>query len=182
MIGGNVSAEAVPAHPIASPPGELGGDELERLWEVFAAIGRVWWPGGGDPLYQRSQWLEFIGVKCGEEPSYRGEYRNALVVLAELKQQHRDDVWDRLFFNHGVPAGPPLTRLAHFRVFVVEEFIKVWLTTGGFRAFGAGNYNSFVSGSRFAVKPAYRRVLPVAPPPPSPPASPTSPPNPQPED
>jgi hypothetical protein len=132
--------------------------ELDKLWEVFVRIGKTWGAAGDDPLYQRSQWLEFIAARCKEEPSYLAEYRSGLGVLAELKATHGDGVWDVLFFNHGVTPGPPATRLGHLRVFVVEEFIKVWLTTGGFRSYGAGNYNSYVSGSRFAVLPAYRRV------------------------
>ncbi len=163
MIGGPISAEDVPALPFTSLPGELERDELERLWELFDHIGQAWWPSGDSPLYQRSQWLEFVTVKCKEKPSYLEEYRSGLRVLNELKGAYGEAAWEKLLFEHAVPAGPPTTRLAHFRRFVVEEFIKVWLTSGGFRAFGAGNYNSYVSGSRFAVKPAYRRVLPVAP-------------------
>src|SRR5262249_31843329 len=126
-------------------------------WEVFVHIGRTWGDPGDDPRYQRSQWLEFILVKTEQEPSYLGEYQNALRVLAELREVYQEKTWMKLFFEHGT-QDRPTTRLGHLRVFVVGEFIKVWLTSGGFKTYGAGNYNSYVSGSRFAVHPPYRLV------------------------
>ena len=160
MIGGAISHEELPARLIHSGPGKLADDEIESLWEVFVHIGRTWGESKDDPGYQRSQWLEFVHVKTEREPSYLGEYRNALRVLAELREAQQEGMWDKLFFEHGA-GDKPTTRLGHLRTFVVEEFIKVWLTSGGFKTYGAGNYNSYISGSRFAVRGA--STLPLHP-------------------
>src|SRR5262245_58222186 len=123
MLGGTVANQELPTHPLPANPGHLSALEVEGLWEVFVHIGQTWGTPGADPLYQRSQWLEFLQVKTEEAPSYLEEYRSAVRVLAELREVHGDSMWQKLFFEHGT-ASPP-TRLAHLRTFVVEEFIKV---------------------------------------------------------
>jgi hypothetical protein len=157
MLGETIANQELPAHLLPSSTGPLEAAEIEGLWEVFVHIGRTWGAEGADPLYQRSQWLEFLQVKTQQAPSYLQEYRSGLEVLAELYRLHGEEMWQKLFFDHGT-TSPPTTRLAHLRTFVVEEFIKVWLTSGGFKTYGAGNYNSYVSGSRFAVRLPYRRA------------------------
>lgn len=157
MIGGPISRQEFPIRLLPSNPGRLAAGQVEGLWEVFVHIGKTWGAPEEEPLYQRSQWLEFLNVKTEQEPSYLAEYRSGLEVLNELERLHGEGRWQKLFFEHGV-TGPPTTRLAHLRVFVVEEFIKVWLTSGGFKSYGAGNYNSYISGSRSAVRPPYRRL------------------------
>lgn len=156
MIGGPIARQELPGRLLPSNPGNLTAGQIEELWEVFVHIGNTWGTPEEEPLYQRSQWLEFLKVKTEQEPSYLAEYRSGLDVLGELERLYGDGRWQKLFFEHGV-TGSPTTRLAHLRVFVVDEFIKVWLTSGGFKSYGAGNYNSYISGSRFAVRPAYRR-------------------------
>lgn len=157
MIGGPISATELPQSLLPATPANLTSDEIEGLWEVFVAISTLWGSSELNPLHQRSQWLEFIEVRTTQPPSYVEEYRSALSVIEELKSLHPQDAWNRLMLQHGAPAA--LTnRLAHARKFVVEEFIRVWLLTGGFKAYGAGNYNGYISGSRFAVQPSYRRL------------------------
>jgi len=153
MIGGPLAALPVPEAMILAMPGTLRPEELCQLWRIFAAIARTWGADGTSPDYQYSQWLEFIHTRTATEPSYLGEYRAGLEVLSELGEYYGESLWHRLFFAHD---AQPDTRLAHLRKFVVEEFMQVWLTTGGFRTYGAGNYNSYVAGSRFAVTPPYR--------------------------
>ena len=166
MIGGAIAQEDVGSAMLSSALGKMDQPEMDGLWEVFDHIGRTWGAEDANPLYQRSQWLEFLHVKTQEDPSYVGEYRNGVEVLRELHQLYQEEMWHKLFFEHGV-GDSKTSRLAHLRKFVVEEFIQVWLTSGGFKTYGAGNYNSYVSGSRFAVTPAYRR-LPTSPQAPNP--------------
>ncbi len=153
MIGGAVAATPVSETMLRGAPGTLSANELQQLWRVFAAIARTWGAEGDNPDYQYSQWREFVTIRTTTEPSYLAEYRAGLEVLAELVQFYGESLWHPLFFAH---AAEPGTRLAHFRQYVVEEFMQVWLTAGGFKTYGAGNYNSYVSGSRFAVTPPYR--------------------------
>lgn len=171
---------------LPAEPGPIASGDLEILWQLFVAIATAWGSdgerprsngnalsghasnghtsghssghGSPDPLALRSQWLEFIEVRTLTAPSYGGEYRSAVLVLEELNRIHGPAMWDQLLFGEHRTA-PITSRLGHLRRYVVEEFIKVWLAAGGFKAFGAGNFNGYISGSRFAVKPPYRPLL-----------------------
>lgn len=156
MIGGPVANEATPLYLLPSNPEPLRRSEIEDLWRIVDAIHRTWGDPETDPLHFRSQWHEFVTTRAEQEPSYLEEYRSGLQVLLEFGTSHPDDIWTIVFFQHG---GPGLeTRFGHLRKFVIEEFIRVWLAAGGFKSYGAGNYNGYVSGSRFAVTPSYRRA------------------------
>lgn len=132
----------------------LSSEEESRLWILFCEIGRYWIGPDYDSAHQHSQWLEFIRTRTTVAPSYANEYRLAIRVLEELTHEHGLGVWKFVFGPS--PEVSPTTGYGHFRKYVLNEFIRVWLTTGGFRVFGAGNYNSYVSGSRFAIKLPYR--------------------------
>lgn len=156
MIGGPFAREATPHYLLPSNTDALAAEDIDPLWAVVRAIHAAWGDPVVDPLHFRSQWLEFVTTRAEQQPSYLAEYRSAARVLSELNAVHGDDMWLKLFHEHG---GPGLeTRLGHLRKYVVEEFIRVWLAAGGFRAYGAENYNGYVSGSRFAVRPSYRRA------------------------
>ena len=161
----------LPERLLPAEPGPISPNDLEILWQLFVAIATAWGGnrhesnghaldrgGSPDPLAQRSQWLEFIEARTLTAPSYGGEYRSAVLVLEELSRVHGPAIWDELLFGASRSA-PPTSRLGHLRRYVVEEFIKVWLASGGFKAFGAGNFNGYVSGSRFAVQAPYRLLL-----------------------
>lgn len=152
----------LPNRLLPSEPGQLDVDTLECLWELFAAIANIWGTKEGSanlnsPLAYRSQWLEFIDAKTLHRPSYVTEYRTGVETLRELHQRHGAGVWNELMFGPSRQAALT-TKVGHLRHYVAEEFIRVWLVAGGFKAYGAGNYNGFVSGSRFATAPPYRFV------------------------
>jgi hypothetical protein len=156
---GERAEEAVSPSLMGSGIGSLEPEEVERLWEVFRAIAEAWGSPGTDPALQYSQWLEFVKLRTEQAPSYLAEYRSAVEVLEELTRRYGQGVLRRLLFElGGQTADAATTRLAHVKIYVVDEFIRVWLATGGFRAFGAGNYNGYISGSRFAVQPPYRTL------------------------
>jgi hypothetical protein len=182
MTSAQLSNAELPERLLPAEPGPVSPGDLEILWQLFVAIATAWGDGcrghesnghasGGhtslesalghgspDPLALRSQWLEFIEARTLTAPSYGAEYRSAVLTLEELNRVHGSAMWDELLF--GESRGASVTsRLGHLRRYVVEEFIKVWLVSGGFKAFGAGNYNGYVSGSRFAVQSPYRLLL-----------------------
>ena len=164
--------EAIPPALIPSKPRALTPSERWRLWPIFVQIGKQWGNLAYDSAAIRSSWLEFLDAKTTKEPSYVGEYVNALNVMRELRKLYgEDEAYRRLFFDNGIPSGDPTTRVAHVKRFVVDEFIKMQVVAGGFRGFvrpddrATGeivNYNGFVGGSRFN---RIRRVRSATPPP-----------------
>jgi hypothetical protein len=139
-------------------PGEgqtLTHYERDGLWRLFVYIGRCWNNVGKDSMGLKSSWLEFIAAKTETPPSYTAEYSNAVLVIDELIVRYGEpDAFDRLFFQNGIPSGPPLTKLAHTKKYVVDEFIRVQIVASGFRGYGGRknsgkNYNGFVRGSRY---------------------------------
>ena len=151
-IGGPFCAAPIGPGLIVGEGQRLTDDEREGLWRLFQAIGRTWDCAKHDSLEVRSSWLEFVEAKSAVSPSYIGEYSNAVLVCDELVDVHGEDAYHRLFFEHGTPPGPPLTRLAHAKRYVVDEFISVQIVAGGFKSFGDLNYKGFVGGSRFNIQ------------------------------
>jgi len=142
----------------------------DRLWEIFVEIGRAWKNVSRDSAGLRSTWLEFIDAKTKSPPSYAGEYANAIAVMQELEGLlGREKAFEMLFFNSGVPDTPPLTRLAHVKKFVIDEFIAVQVTASGFRGFVDNefspnrplNYAGFIRGSRYNERPMARLYKPA---------------------
>ncbi|CAL2089790.1 hypothetical protein [Tenacibaculum sp. 190524A02b] len=158
MIGGSVCAEKLSASLIFAEGQDLTHQNKEALWELFEAIGENW----GNTTYhsnnQRSSWYEMLKAKTENAPNYSGEYVNAIYVLNELYEIYgKEQAYKKLFFESGVDNdAPPTTRLAHCKIFVVNEFIRMQVTAGGFKSWGtkfggerAKNYHGFLGGSRY---------------------------------
>ncbi len=170
LIGSDISHAPLSGELIVAPTQALTEAETNQLWELFTAIGRCWQNVVYDSKNLKSSWLEFIEAKTTVEPSYVGEYLNAIDVLKELfgKYSTRDEAYIDLFLRSGVPQNsPPVTRIAHAKIFVVDEFIKVQVVASGFKLFGAQegetrvakNYNGYVGGSRYNERPPYRAYV-----------------------
>ena len=152
LIGGPFCADEIGPGMIVGEGQRVTDAERAGLWRLFQQIGRAWDCAKHDSLEVRSSWLEFVEAKSTVSPSYTGEYSNAVLVCAELEDVHGDDAYRRLFFDNGIPAGPPMTRLAHAKRFVADEFMSVQIVAGGFKSFGDLNYKGFVGGSRFNIQ------------------------------
>ena len=68
MIGDAVAKEELAPFLLPSAVGPLTPDEVAGLWQLFAQIGKTWGADNDNPLYQRSQWLEFLAAKTEQEP------------------------------------------------------------------------------------------------------------------
>jgi len=165
MIGGSVCNEQVSASLIFAEGQELTHENKEALWEIFEAIGETWQNTIYNSNNQRSSWFEMLKAKTGNAPNYTGEYVNAIYVLNELYTQYgKKEAFKKLFFESGVDnSAPPTTRLAHCKVFVVNEFIRMQITAGGFKSWGdanggeqAKNYHGFLAGTRYNRTPRVR--------------------------
>lgn len=138
---------------IESPCTPLEEATQENLWEICEAIGSFW---SFDRVADyKSAWLEFMNSKTMEEPSYFGEYGNAVAVIQELKSVYGEQAFEMLLFRHGISGGSLNSRLAHAKRYVVDEFIRVLVISGGFRSFldlrddEPANYRGHVGGSRY---------------------------------
>ena len=122
----------------------------------------------------KSAWLEMIKVKTEQQPSYSAEYNNAILIIEELIQLYGEQsAYQQLFFSYKIPHSQPekdtekpqpilTTLLAHAKYYVVDEFIRMQVLSGGFKHFGGQsnesgevikvkgvNYKGFVKGSRY---------------------------------
>lgn len=139
----------------------LTDQEHDRLWDLYGAIARNW--EIPDVANQRSSWEEFIREKTGQPPCFVAEYSNAVAVVREVTALYGEEAGFRMIFlKHGLPAGPPLTRLAHAKAFVVDEFMRIQVLLGGFKSFVADedkeltNYEGYMGGSRYNRRPTVR--------------------------
>lgn len=127
--------------------------EERQLWDLFVTIGSSWKIESVGHL--RSSWEEFMAVKTRTAPSYATEYSNAVAVIGELRDIYGESAYEMLFFKSGVDGNPPMTRVAHAKHFVVNEFIRVLVLLGGFKSFVPveerlqANYNGYMAGSRY---------------------------------
>lgn len=133
----------------------LSSSDLDELWELFIAIHSVWGSQSCRPEDMASRWREFIQLKISESPSYATRYRDGCELISELRVQHGDDLYQYLLLN-GQLHSKSNSRLADLKRYVIDEFIRVYVSSGGFRSFGGKNYSGFVSGSRFRSQPPYR--------------------------
>jgi hypothetical protein len=165
-----ISQSSVDANFLDHEDNFLSGLARERLWEIFVEIGHAWQNVPNDSAGLRSSWLEFIEAKTKSPPSYVGEYMNAISVMQELVGVlGREQAYEMMFFNSGVSQkDPPLTRLAHAKRYVVDEFIVVQITASGFRGFADSifspnrplNYTGFIRGTRYNERPMARLYTP----------------------
>ena len=136
MIGGAVCHDVVPATLIDAEDKLLSMPDREFLWKIFVEIGKHWENLEDGSASVKSSWLEFIQAKTENEPSYIGEYSNAIAVVQELIEIYgRREAFSLLFFRNGIPDGAPTTRLAHAKRYVIDEFIRVQIVAGGFKGF-----------------------------------------------
>lgn len=145
----------MPIELTESKSGKLARHEIDELWNLFIGIHKTWGNDASRPEDIASRWREFIEVKTSAEPTYLAEYQNACEVLNELRDVHRDDLYEWLLLGGHLHRSSD-DRLVRLKRFVIDEFIRVYVSSGGFRSFGARNYGGFVSGSRYRSQRPYR--------------------------
>jgi hypothetical protein len=83
--------------------------------------------------------------------------------VAELIRVYGEpEAYAKLLLNVDLPADPktpPVTRIAHCKTYVVNEFIRVQVAKEGFKSWQGSNYNGFLGGSRFNRKPRARAAV-----------------------
>ncbi len=149
MIGGNISKEKIGISLIQSYPKDLEEHEFDILWKLLNDI-ITSYNFSLEPEEIYGQWIEFIKLKSNHTNSYYEEYKSAIAVLAELEDLYAKDAINKLIFENNInPEEDKDTRLYHCKSFVIDEFIKLILVSGGFRDFEVKNTNGYIYKSRF---------------------------------
>lgn len=129
---------------------------LERLWQLFVAIGDFW-QNNPEPERMRSNFLVFVANRIKVECCYVDEYNNAAHVLDELIAELGAPAgFEKLLTDVQADVAPPTTRLARARQRVSNEFVALQMALGGFKAFGAANYLGYVAGANIEGHVPYR--------------------------
>ncbi|YCM44578.1 hypothetical protein V2O64_00905 [Verrucomicrobiaceae bacterium 227] len=165
-IGGLLCQDALEAGLMSGSDQKLTPYEEDALWAIFQEIGRCWrnlYVKATDSANLKSSWLDFVLAKTDSEPNYVAEYSNAVVCVDELIEMYgRKEAFRLLFLENGIPKEPPVTRLAHVKKYVIDEFIRVNIVASGFKSFGAPenrglNYKGYLGGSRYNLHPKVRQ-------------------------
>ena len=110
-----------------------------------------------EELYQTYKQVEEIIYKKIEGRQYRIEEEEIKPGDIIIRKKWKEEAFHKLFFESNIdPSAPPVTRLAHCKVYVVNEFIRMQMVGGAFKSWGAKNggqrgknYSGFVGGSRY---------------------------------
>jgi len=161
MLTGDICKDVIDPGLIQSEQQPLTAAQKEFLWKLFVQIGHVWENVHYESSNLKSSWLEMIAAKTNVAPSYTGEYINATYVIQELIDLNgEENAYRLLFLTYKKPDGPPTTRLAHTKAFVVNEFIIMQVMASGFKHFGGKNYHGYVKGSRYSKQDLVRVYKP----------------------
>jgi hypothetical protein len=151
--------EALPQQMLASPLAPLTPEQIESLWEIFCAIPDHWGIKY-DVILIRSRWLDMLEARCSGEPNYLPEYAHASQVFDALfaKLGDKKQAAFRIYGTLVTDRVQADTRMKHAKFYVVNDFIRCFIASGGFRAFvaNARNHAGFMGGSRFREWPPVR--------------------------
>ena len=126
--------------------------QFASLWVMFTAIPRHWELDFSVNIL-RSRWLDMIEAQSAGAADYRGEYANAASVFDAMANVLGESEAINTLFGKTIvtKAEDAKTRLGHAKFHVVNDFIRCFVATGGFRGFvkNSRNYAGFMGGSRF---------------------------------
>ncbi len=119
--------------------GLLRFDEVRDLWKIFELIGSTWDNRKLTTIESRQELKRILDLKTGSAPSYLTEYREGVRIFRSLRQQFgQPEALRRILFEE------PDARL---RQYVVVEFLKLQVASGGFLRFGGyRNYPGYPGG------------------------------------
>jgi hypothetical protein len=151
--------EPLPTEMLSPPIAPLSNESVEVLWSLFGAIAVHWHIDIEVDLF-RSRWLDMLEARCSYSPDYRGEYINAADVYEALTAKLGRPSAIAKIYKDTIAIGleQAVTRLGHAKFYVVNDFIRCFVATGGFRGFvpKARNYTGYMGGSRFREWPPVR--------------------------
>lgn len=136
----------------------------EELWQLYIQICKFW-QTTDHPERMKSDLFVFINNRIEIDNRYNFYYQVYTEVIAELKAKYGDEqAYVQLFTDPQGNITPPTTLLAYVKQFVVNEFISLNLSLGGFKTFGYANvpdgmplnYPGYIGGINNLKNPPYR--------------------------
>lgn len=126
---------------------DLDAATVAGLWELFVQI-CIFWKNVPNPEPMYTRFESFLGNRIERDPNYVSEYRNAVEVIKELvKEKGPAEGYRFLLTNQQAGNAPAQTSLQRARQRVVNEFIQLQLSLGGFKDFTqAINYPGYIAG------------------------------------
>ena len=119
--------------------GRLHESQLEQIWQIFDHIGQVWENRDFCTIQSLDQLEPIITLKTTRVPSYLTEYRAALTIFQQLREDlDPQRALHRLYFESGDE---------HLRRYVIEEFLRLQIAHGGFRFLPYQNATGYAGGS-----------------------------------
>lgn len=143
------------ADPLSFAAAAIGNDIAPALWLLFVAIGDHW-KLGDDPEPYRSRLATFMDNRIAINPLYRGYYDAAAATIADLVATNGPTGAFEILFATKTSSGVPASPIEVAKRFVVNEFITMRLAFGGFKSFGARNYNGYIGGTNDPTDCPYR--------------------------
>lgn len=146
-------------HPLSATLLPVEDLVFESMWELFTKIG-THWKNMNDPSPFKSRLFGFMLNRIKLDPLYGQYYSSTRTVINELKEKLGEEQAYLFLFTDGeVNIPPPETLIAIARQKVANEFMALQLSLGGFKAFGARNYNGYIGGANIPGRRATYRTF-----------------------
>jgi hypothetical protein len=134
------------APPLPDPgkTGTLDAGAVSTLYDIFCFVGTNWNIAGQSSVDLAQFTNGFIDLKTSQTPSYFTVYGRAQVLYAGL--QSKLGTQGALQYLYAPEQANPPPNWDLTRAWVIQEFIKYYLSRGAFRAYGWMLYPGFGGG------------------------------------
>lgn len=120
--------------------GTLNSTEMDALWGFFRNLGQIWKMN----YVAHDAFVNFVQLKTNQPPSYFKVYRSAISCFLELRRTFsEEEAAKRILMDSGTDS-----QTVQIRLYVVREFIRLHLASGGFQQFGIKNVPGHPGGPR----------------------------------
>lgn len=126
---------------------------MEELYRLFPGKGEIIYNKFDGQLYR----IEEEDIQELEARALEAKKANRKFEFEIIRKKWHEEAFHYLFFESNIShKDPPTTRLAHCKVYVVNEFIRMQMVAGAFKAWGSKfggkrgkNYKGYLGGSRY---------------------------------
>lgn len=145
-------------HPLSCDLEPVDENVFATLWELFVEIGKFW-KNMDDPSPYKLNVYNFVANRIRFESAYHEFYACAHSIITELKDLLGPaQAYEVLFTDKELNIPHSTAKAACVRQKVVNELIALQLSLGGFKTFGAINYQGYIGGAYVPGQPVPYRT------------------------